>query len=155
MSVLENLQLGAFHCRSYIQDGLRKVFDLFPVLKKRKQQAAGTLSGGEQQMLSIGRALMASPKLLMLDEPSLGLAPIVVTEVFRIVKQLADAGHTILLAEQNAKKALQYATRGYIFETGRIVLEGDTREFLHNDEVIRVYLGGEGGNPQPNERAGA
>jgi branched-chain amino acid transport system ATP-binding protein len=142
MSVLENLQLGAFHQRHYIQEGLEKVYDLFPVLQRRKEQRAGTLSGGEQQMLSIGRALMAAPKLLMLDEPSLGLAPIVVTEVFKIIKTLADRGHTILLAEQNAKKALQYASRGYVFETGKIVLQGSAQDLMHNDEVIRVYLGG-------------
>jgi len=142
MSVLENLQLGAFHHRGFMKDGLNRVFELFPILWKRKQQAAGTLSGGEQQMLSIGRALMASPALLMLDEPSLGLAPLVVNELFKIIGNLAGDNHTILLAEQNARKALQYAKRGYVFETGKIVLEGSAQELMCNDEVIRVYLGG-------------
>lgn len=142
MSVLENLQLGAFHRRNYMEEGFNKVFDLFPILSRRKQQAAGTLSGGEQQMLSIGRALMADPKVLMLDEPSLGLAPIVVNEVFRIIGELSDHGHTILLSEQNAKKALRYARRGYVFQTGKIVLEGSAEDLLHNDDVIRFYLGG-------------
>jgi branched-chain amino acid transport system ATP-binding protein len=142
MNVLENLQLGAFHHRELMENGLNRVFELFPILWKRKQQAAGTLSGGEQQMLSIGRALMASPTLLMLDEPSLGLAPLVVNELFRIIGNLAGDHHTILLAEQNARKALQHAKRGYVFETGKIVLKGSTQELMSNDEVIRVYLGG-------------
>ena len=146
MSVLENLQLGAFHQRGFMEEGLNRVFELFPILRERKQQAAGTLSGGEQQMLSIGRALMAAPKLLMLDEPSLGLAPIVVNELLRIIGQLADRGHTILLAEQNARKALQCAKRGYVFETGKIVLEGSAQDLMHNDEVVRVYLGGGSGH---------
>jgi branched-chain amino acid transport system ATP-binding protein len=142
MSVLENLLLGAFHQRTLIQDSLRMVSELFPILWRRKNQAAGTLSGGEQQMLSIGRALMASPALLMLDEPSLGLAPLIVNEVFKIIGGLAGERHTILLAEQNAKKALQYAKRGYVFETGEIVLEGDSQELMRNDAVITAYLGG-------------
>lgn len=142
MSVLENLQLGAFHHRGFIQEGLNRVSELFPILWKRKDQAAGTLSGGEQQMLSIGRALMAAPTLLMLDEPSLGLAPLVVNELFRIIGKLVDDSHSILLAEQNVKKALQCAKRGYVFETGRIVLQGSAQELIHHDGVIRVYLGG-------------
>jgi branched-chain amino acid transport system ATP-binding protein len=142
MSVLENLQLGAFHHREFMQEGLSRVSELFPILWKRKDQAAGTLSGGEQQMLSIGRALMASPRLLMLDEPSLGLAPLVINELFRIIGDLAGDSHTILLAEQNAKKALQYSKRGYVFETGRIVLEGSAQELANNDAVIRVFVGG-------------
>ena len=142
MSVLENLQLGAFHHRGFMQEGLNMVSELFPILWKRKDQAAGTLSGGEQQMLSIGRALMASPRLLMLDEPSLGLAPLVVNELFTIIESLASDSHTVLLAEQNAKKALQCSKRGYVFETGRIVLEGSAQELTNNDAVIRVYLGG-------------
>ena len=144
MTVLENLELGAFHRRQYIREGLENVFELFPILQRRKQQAAGTLSGGEQQMLSIGRALMAAPKMLMLDEPSLGLAPLMVTEVFKVIRKLAERGHTILLAEQNAKKALQYASRGYVFETGRIALEGKAQDLLRDGEVIRLYLGGTG-----------
>jgi branched-chain amino acid transport system ATP-binding protein len=146
MSVLENLQLGAFHRRDFIQEGLHRVSELFPILWKRKEQVAGTLSGGEQQMLSIGRALMASPSLLMLDEPSLGLAPLVVDEVFRIIGGLADNRQTILLAEQNAKKTLQYAERGYVFETGKIVLKGSARELMQNEAVIEAYLGGRGGD---------
>jgi branched-chain amino acid transport system ATP-binding protein len=142
MSVLENLQLGAFHNRRYLGESLVKVFGLFPILEKRKQQAAGTLSGGEQQMLSVGRALMADPKVLMLDEPSLGLASIVVDEVFRIIGELSDHGHTILLSEQNAKKALRYARRGYVFQTGRVVLEGSAEDLMRDNEVIRFYLGG-------------
>ena len=142
MSVLENLQLGAFHHRGLMQEGLNRVSELFPILWKRKDQAAGTLSGGEQQMLSIGRALMDSPRLLMLDEPSLGLAPLLVNELFKIIGNLAGESHTILLAEQNARKALQFAKRGYVFETGKIVLEGSAQELIHNDAVIRVYLGG-------------
>jgi branched-chain amino acid transport system ATP-binding protein len=141
MSVLENLQLGAFHHRRHMPESLEKVFELFPILERRRHGRAGNLSGGEQQMLSIGRALMAGPKLLMLDEPSLGLAPIVVTEVFKIVTRLAELGHTILLAEQNAKKALQYASRGYVFETGRIAFEGSAGELMHNEDVVRVYMG--------------
>ena len=146
MSVLENLQLGAFHRRDFIQEGLHRVSELFPILWKRKEQVAGTLSGGEQQMLSIGRALMASPSLLMLDEPSLGLAPLIVNEVFRIIGGLADDRHTILLAEQNVKKTLQYAERGYVFETGKIVLKGSARELMQNEAVIEAYLGGRGGD---------
>ena len=146
MSVIENLQLGAFHHRRSIQESLERVFELFPILSRRREQAAGTLSGGEQQMLSIGRALMASPTLLMLDEPSLGLAPLMVNELFKVVGVLADDHHqTILLAEQNAKKALQYARRGYVFETGKIVLEGSVQELMRNDAVIDAYLGGRGG----------
>jgi branched-chain amino acid transport system ATP-binding protein len=146
MSVLENLQLGAFHQRKYMEEGFDKVFSLFPILSRRRQQGAGTLSGGEQQMLSIGRALMANPKVLMLDEPSLGLAPIVVNEVFRIIGELSDHGHTILLSEQNAKKAFKYAKRGYVFQTGKIVLEGSTKDLLHDEEVVRIYLGGVAGD---------
>jgi branched-chain amino acid transport system ATP-binding protein len=142
MSVLENLQLGAFHHREFMQEGLDRVSELFPILWERKDQAAGTLSGGEQQMLSIGRALMASPRLLMLDEPSLGLAPLVVNELFTIIESLASDHHTVLLAEQNAKKALQCSKRGYVFETGRIVLKGSAQELTNNDTVVRVYLGG-------------
>lgn len=142
MSVLENLQLGAYHRRRTMEHGLERVLSQFPILGKRQHQAAGTLSGGEQQMLSIGRALMSSPELLMLDEPSLGLAPLVVTELFKIIGHLAGERHTILLAEQNAKKALQYASRGYVFETGKIVLKGKSHELMQNEAVIKAYLGG-------------
>jgi branched-chain amino acid transport system ATP-binding protein len=142
MTVLDNLLLGAYHSRHAINTSLKKVFETFPILEKRTKQSAGTLSGGEQQMLSIGRALMGSPKILMLDEPSLGLAPIVVNEVFQSIGQLAGGGYTILLSEQNAKKALDYASRGYVFETGRIVLEGNSEELKRNPAVVEAYLGG-------------
>jgi branched-chain amino acid transport system ATP-binding protein len=142
MSVLENLLLGAYHNRKAIQTGLDWVFGYFPVLKGRQKQKAGTLSGGQQQMLSIGRALMASPRLLMLDEPSLGLAPIVVNELFHTIALMANEGHTILLSEQNAKKSLKYAEKAYVFETGKIVLEGRSQDLMRNENVIQAYLGG-------------
>ncbi|MGQ9627034.1 MAG: ABC transporter ATP-binding protein [Anaerolineae bacterium] len=143
MSVLENLYLGA-HTRNDpegIREDLEWVFDLFPRLKERISQSAGTLSGGEQQMLSVGRALMSRPKLLMMDEPSLGLAPILVEQVFGIVERIHKEGRTILLIEQNAHAALQIADYGYILETGRIVLEGPGKELAENDEVRKSYLG--------------
>lgn len=142
MSVAENLLLGAYHNRRAINEGFARVFKLFPILAERRSQTAATLSGGQQQMLAIGRALMASPKLLMLDEPSLGLAPLVVNEVLEIVAQLAGEGYTVLLSEQNAKKALQYASRAYVFETGKVVLEGTPEELMANEAVIQAYLGG-------------
>lgn len=143
MSVLENLYLGA-HTRNDpegIREDLEWVFDLFPRLKERISQSAGTLSGGEQQMLSVGRALMSRPKLLMMDEPSLGLAPILVEQVFGIIERIHKEGRTILLIEQNAHAALQVADYGYILETGRIVLEGPGKELAENDEVRKAYLG--------------
>jgi branched-chain amino acid transport system ATP-binding protein len=144
MSVLENLQLGAFHHRDLLKDSLKRVYEIFPILSERKNQAAGTLSGGEQQMLSIGRALMASPQILMLDEPSLGLAPRVINDLFEIIGGLAQMGQTILLAEQNARKALKYAERAYVFEAGNIVLEGNSDKLLCDEAVIQAYLGGGG-----------
>jgi branched-chain amino acid transport system ATP-binding protein len=144
MTVLENLELGAF-TRSDV-DGITQdldlVFQKFPVLRERKSQRGGTLSGGEQQMLAIGRALMARPKLLLMDEPSLGLAPFLVREIFRIIIDLKREGRTILLVEQNARKALQCADRAYVMETGRIVLAGSGEKLLHSPEVQRAYLGG-------------
>jgi branched-chain amino acid transport system ATP-binding protein len=144
MTVLENLELGAF-TRSDV-DGITQdldlVFQKFPVLHERKSQRGGTLSGGEQQMLAIGRALMARPKLLLMDEPSLGLAPFLVREIFRIIIDLKREGRTILLVEQNARKALQCADRAYVMETGRIVLAGSGEKLLHSPEVQRAYLGG-------------
>jgi branched-chain amino acid transport system ATP-binding protein len=116
---------------------------MFPILEKRARQLAGTLSGGEQQMLAIGRALMARPKLMMLDEPSMGLAPLVVKDIFGIVKRISEEGTTVLLVEQNARSALQLATRGYVLETGRIVLQGTAEELLSNSDVQRAYLGSE------------
>jgi branched-chain amino acid transport system ATP-binding protein len=143
MTVLENLQLGA-HTRTDkggIAADLEGVFGLFPRLLERKAQAAGTLSGGEQQMLSLGRALMSNPKLLMMDEPSLGLAPILVEQVFAIIRRIHEEGKTILLVEQNAHAALEVADYAYILETGRIVLEGPGSEMAENDSVRRSYLG--------------
>ncbi len=148
MPVHENLLLGAYvqFKRGKKQDVLHdldRVFTLFPVLKQREHQLAGTLSGGEQQMLAIGRALMARPKLIMLDEPSMGLAPLMVKEIFSIIVRIREEGNTVLLVEQNAKSALKIANRGYVLETGRIILEGDAEDLLSNHDVQRAYLGRE------------
>ncbi|HHT48933.1 MAG TPA: ABC transporter ATP-binding protein [Firmicutes bacterium] len=143
LTVMENLRIGAY-CRrdeKEIKTDLEWVFSLFPILQERSWQLAGTLSGGEQQMLAVGRALMSRPRLLMMDEPSLGLAPLLVKEIFRIIKEINRQGVTILLIEQNANAALQIADRGYVMETGRIVLEGSGRELLANQEVKAAYLG--------------
>lgn len=143
MSVEENLEMGAFtRSNSEIEPGLERVYAHFPRLKERRRQVAGTLSGGEQQMLAMGRALMSSPKLLMLDEPSMGLAPILIEQIFDIVRELHAAGTTILLVEQNAQMALSIASRAYVMETGKITLSGTGDELLHNDEVRKAYLGG-------------
>lgn len=143
MSVLENLEMGAFTRKdpAEIASNLEKVFASFPRLEERKKQVAGTLSGGEQQMLAIGRALMSNPKILLLDEPSMGLSPLLVEEIFNIIKILNREGMTILLVEQNANKALGIAKRGYVLETGNIVMEAAGQELLNNDEVRRAYLG--------------
>ena len=144
MTVQENLEMGAY-CRSdkaEIRQDMESIFDKFPVLRDRRKQFGATLSGGEQQMLAIGRALMARPKLLMLDEPSLGLAPMLVNEIFRIIMDFKREGRTILLVEQNAKKALQCADRGYVLETGNIVLTGSGEALLKSEEVQAAYLGG-------------
>jgi len=143
MSVLENLELGAYtrRAREKKENSLRMVFDLFPILDERKSQLAGTLSGGEQQMLAIARGMMARPKLLMLDEPSLGLAPKLVRQVFEVVKQINEEGITILLVEQNVFHSLSIADRGYVLENGRVVLEGKGEELLGNEHVKRAYLG--------------
>ena len=148
MTVEDNLELGAYlryrarEPKADIQKDKEEIFQLFPRLEERRKQAAGTMSGGEQQMLAIGRALMARPKLLLLDEPSMGLAPLVVQEIFRVLKQLRDErGVTILLVEQNAKAALKLADRGYVLETGKVILEGAADELLENAEVKRAYLG--------------
>ena len=125
-----------------VEMGIAHVYERFPRLKERRKQVAGTLSGGEQQMLAMGRALMSRPKLMMLDEPSMGLAPILVDQIFDIVKELNQSGVTILLVEQNAQMALSIANRGYVLETGRIVLSSDADELLHNDAVKKAYLGG-------------
>ncbi|HEX2051241.1 MAG TPA: ABC transporter ATP-binding protein [Actinomycetota bacterium] len=144
MSVAENLEMGAFQRRASrreITEETDRVFGLFPVLKERRKQAGGTLSGGEQQMLAIGRALMAKPKLLMLDEPSMGLAPQIVERVFEVIGEINSQGTPVLLIEQNASMALNAANRGYVIETGEIVLEDDARKLLGNDQVRKAYLG--------------
>lgn len=142
MTVLENLEMGAYTQPSYVKEGIADVFERFPRLKHRKNQIAGTLSGGEQQMLAMGRALMSKPKLLMLDEPSMGLAPILVQQIFDIIKELHDAGTTILLVEQNAEMALKIADRAYVLESGRITLSGTGAELAQSDSVKKAYLGG-------------
>ena len=145
LTVLENLLVGAHSRRDSVgvQRDLEWVYELFPILKERTSQSAGTLSGGEQQMLAVGRALMSRPRLLLMDEPSLGLAPNLVKEVIRTIEQLHDEGTTILLVEQNARAALRIADYGYILETGEIVLQGTGEELVHNDDVRKAYLGGE------------
>ena len=142
MSVQDNLEMGAFTQKEVSKDDLERMFTLFPRLKERRKQIAGTLSGGEQQMLAMSRALMSHPKPLMLDEPSMGLAPILVDQIFDIIKDLHAAGTTILLVEQNATKALQIADRAYVLETGAVTLSGTGEELAHSDEVRKAYLGG-------------
>ena len=143
MTVQENLEMGAYtRSGSGVDEDLGKVFAQFPRLKERRRQVAGTLSGGEQQMLAIGRALMSSPKLLMLDEPSMGLAPILVEQIFDIIRRLHENGTTILLVEQNAQMALSVADRAYVMETGSISLSGTGRELAESDQVKKAYLGG-------------
>jgi branched-chain amino acid transport system ATP-binding protein len=142
MTVLENLELGAYHCKDNNNNTLEMVFDWFPILKERRQQQGGTLSGGQQQMLAIARAMMANPDIIMMDEPSLGLAPIIVKSLFESIVKLKEEGQTILLAEQNALTALKIADRGYVFEKGKMVLTGSRQELIANDEVRRAYLGG-------------
>ena len=142
-SVMDNLKMGAYLCpKENVAGSLEKVFELFPKLKDRQNQVAGTLSGGEQQMLAVGRAIMAEPKLLLLDEPSLGLAPLIVAEIFRMIRRIRDLGTTILLVEQNAKVALKNSDRAYVLETGKIMLSGTAQELLASDEVQQVYFGG-------------
>ena len=143
MTVRENLEMGGFsRPAEEIPDSLENVFKRFPRLKEREKQVAGTLSGGEQQMLAMGRALMSKPKLLMLDEPSMGLAPILVEQIFGIIAELHQAGTTILLVEQNAQMALSVADRAYVLGTGKITISGDARDVLADDRVREAYLGG-------------
>jgi branched-chain amino acid transport system ATP-binding protein len=144
LTVLENLQMGAYtrKDKAEIERSMQRVFTSFPRLRERLAQLGGTLSGGEQQMLAVARGLMARPRLLLLDEPSMGLAPILVEEIFEIIRQINRQGTTILLVEQNANMALQVANRGYVLETGRIALEGKAGDLLHNPQVIQAYLGG-------------
>lgn len=143
LSVLQNLKLGAYtrSSKDEIEETLQMVYKRFPRLEERKNQLAGTLSGGEQQMLAMGRALMSKPRIILMDEPSMGLSPIFVNEIFDIIKQVSASGTTVLLVEQNAKKALSIADRGYVLETGRIVLEGEAQQLLNDESVKKAYLG--------------
>ena len=144
MSVLENLEMGAYlrSDKKGIQEDMENVFSRFPRLKERRKQSAGTLSGGEQQMLAIGRALMARPQLLLMDETSMGLAPLLLVEIFNIIKDINSRGTTILLVEQNANMALSIADQAYVIETGEIVLQGSAKELMQSEEVKKAYLGG-------------
>ncbi len=146
LSVMDNLILGAYHYyqrsrKREFEDRLKEIFELFPILKERGEQLAGTLSGGEQQMLAIARALMAHPKLILLDEPSMGLAPRIVDEIFNTIQLLRQRGLTVLLVEQNARLALDIADRGYVIETGQMVMEGECEDLKRNQEIERAYLG--------------
>ncbi len=143
LSVYENLLMGAYTrtSKQEIEETMEIVFSRFPRLKERRKQLAGTLSGGEQQMLAMGRALMSHPSIILMDEPSMGLSPIFVNEIFNIIKDVSDSGTTVLLVEQNAKKALSIADRAYVLETGNIVLSGDAKELMNNNEIKKAYLG--------------
>ena len=143
LTVYKNLTLGAFtrKDKGAIDETLKLVYSKFPRLEERKKQVAGTLSGGEQQMLAMGRALMSKPKIVLMDEPSMGLSPLFVAEVFKIIEEIRAGGTTVLLVEQNAKKALEIADRAYVLETGKIVLSGDAKELMNNDSVKKAYLG--------------
>jgi branched-chain amino acid transport system ATP-binding protein len=143
LSVYENLLMGAFtrKDKTEIEESIQSVYKRFPRLKERKHQLAGTLSGGEQQMLAMGRALMSKPKIILMDEPSMGLSPILVAEIFDIIKSISNSGTTVLLVEQNAKKALSIADRAYVLETGKIVLTDDAKKLMDNEQVKKAYLG--------------
>ena len=143
LSVLENLKLGAYtrKDKTEIEESLKRVYKSFPRLEERKNQLAGTLSGGEQQMLAMGRALMSKPRIVLMDEPSMGLSPIFVEEIFNIIKDISAEGTTVLLVEQNAKKALSIADRAYVLETGKIVLEGNAKDLLNDESIKKAYLG--------------
>ncbi|MEG1576139.1 MAG: ABC transporter ATP-binding protein, partial [Clostridium sp.] len=142
LSVLQNLRMGAYtrKDKQELEDTIQKIYKRFPRLEERKSQLAGTLSGGEQQMLAMGRALMSHPRLIVMDEPSMGLSPIYVNEIFDIIKEISADGTTVLLVEQNAKKALSIANKAYVLETGTIVLKGDAKELMNNDLVKKAYL---------------
>lgn len=143
LTVLENLKMGAYtrKNKTEVEESLRMVYKRFPRLEERKNQLSGTLSGGEQQMLAMGRALMSHPKIILMDEPSMGLSPIFVNEIFDIIKEVSASGTTVLLVEQNAKKALSIADRAYVLETGKIVLEGDVKQLMNDESVKKAYLG--------------
>jgi branched-chain amino acid transport system ATP-binding protein len=143
MTVLENLEMGAYqrHDSEIFQD-IQKIFERFPILEERRTQLGGTLSGGQQQMLAIGRALMSRPKLLLLDEPSMGLAPLVVADIFRVIQEISHTGTTILLVEQNVRQALKIADYAYVMETGKIVIHGKASQIIHDPRVMEAYLGG-------------
>ncbi|MCI6042980.1 ABC transporter ATP-binding protein [bacterium] len=143
LSVYENLKMGAYtrKDKNEVEETLERVYERFPRLKERKNQMAGTLSGGEQQMLAMGRALMSKPKIILMDEPSMGLSPILVNEIFDIIQEVSKSGTTVLLVEQNAKKALSIADRAYVLETGKIVLEGKAEDLLNDDSIKKAYLG--------------
>ena len=143
LSVYENLKMGAYtrKDKNEVEETLEKVYERFPRLKERKNQMAGTLSGGEQQMLALGRALMSKPKIILMDEPSMGLSPILVNEIFDIIQEVSKSGTTVLLVEQNAKKALSIADRAYVLETGKIVLDGKAEDLLNDDSIKKAYLG--------------
>ena len=142
MTVLENLEMGAYHRKDKgIKEEIENVMKRFPILQERQTQMAGTLSGGQQQMLAIARALLSKPKLLLLDEPSMGLAPLIVAEIFKIIKEIKDAGTTVLLVEQNAKQALKIADYGYVMETGKIIIEGNASDLVVDPRIVEAYLG--------------
>ena len=143
LTVLQNLKMGAYtrSDKNEMEETLKMVYSRFPRLEERKNQIAGTLSGGEQQMLAMGRALMSHPKIILMDEPSMGLSPIFVNEIFDIIKSVSESGTTVLLVEQNAKKALSIADRAYVLETGNIALEGNAKDLLNNDSIKKAYLG--------------
>ena len=143
LTVLENLKLGAYtrSDKKEMEETIKMIYQKFPRLEERKEQIAGTLSGGEQQMLAMGRALMSHPKIILMDEPSMGLSPLYVNEIFKIIEEISAAGTTVLLVEQNAKKALSIADRAYVLETGKIVLEGKASELINNDSIKKAYLG--------------
>ncbi len=142
MTVLENLEMGAYHRKdNEIKDDIEKVMERFPILKEREKQLGGTLSGGQQQMLAIARAILSRPKLLLLDEPSMGLAPLVVADIFKIIKEIKETGTTVLLVEQNARQALRISDYGYVLETGKIIAEGKTKDLLTDPRIMEAYLG--------------